>query len=132
MDFDELSGRVIAAAIAVHRALGQGFMESVYEEALKIEFEARGIKTEFQKRVLVSYQGRTVGNHVLDLVVEDALAIELKAVKSFEDIHYAQLRSYLKATGIEVGLLMNFNKTRLAVKRVTLEYEPNGPLRAKD
>ncbi len=132
MDFDELSGKVISAAIAVHKALGPGFMESIYEEALKVEFAARGMEAEFQKRVLVRYRGRNVGIHVLDVVVAGALIIELKAVKCFEDVYFAQLRSYLKATGIQVGLLMNFNTTSLTVKRVTLDYKPVAARIAKD
>ncbi|MCX6346138.1 MAG: GxxExxY protein [Armatimonadetes bacterium] len=120
-DFEELSGKVIAAAIAVHRSLGPGFMESIYEESLRFELADRGIPVESQKQIKVLYRDKMVGLHVLDLLVDGALIIELKAVKSFDDVHFAQLRSYLKATGVKVGLLMNFNNTRLSVRRVVLK-----------
>ena len=120
--FDELSSKVIAAAIAVHKALGPGFLESVYENAFKIELAARGIPFESQKQVEVSYKGQALGNHVLDLLVEDALVVELKAISRLEDVHFAQLRSYLRATGAKVGLLMNFNSPKLEVKRMVHRY----------
>lgn len=121
-DFDKLSGEVISAALAVHRSLGAGFLESIYEQSLKIELVARGYRVESQKAVPVSYAGQLVGTHVLDIVVDGQLIIELKAVKCFEDIHFAQLRSYLKATGLRVGLLMNFGDTTLTIKRVVNKW----------
>ena len=121
--FDELSGRVIAAAIAVHKGLGPGFMESVYEQAFKLELSDRGIPFESQKVVEVCYGGRLVGAHVLDLLVAGSLVVELKAVKGLEDIHYAQVKSYLRASGTNLGLLLNFNSATLDVKRVVLRFE---------
>jgi len=122
--FDDLSNRVIAAAIQVHKLLGPGFLESVYEQALRIELEERNIKAQAQKSIEVLYNGRVVGNHVLDLLVEDQLVVELKAVSKLENIHYAQLRSYLNATCTKVGLLMNFNAPTLVVRRVVRHFEP--------
>lgn len=114
----DVSGRVIAAAVEVHKRLGPGFVESVYENALKLELSKRGIAFEAQKKISVLYDGEIVGTHVLDILVEQRLILELKAVKTFEDVHLAQLRSYLRATGCKVGLLLNFNVPALQVKRV--------------
>ena len=119
-EFEELSGRILAAAVDVHKALGPGFLESVYQRAMEVAFEHRGIVFERQKEIHVFFEEVDVGLHRLDLVVADRIVVELKAVKAFEDIHYAQLRSYLKATGIHVGLLLNFNAPTLTVKRVVL------------
>ncbi len=121
--FEVLSGRVIEAAICVHRQLGPGFLESVYESALRVALRNRGIMYQSQREVLVFYEGEEVGVHRLDLVVEDQIVVELKAVKQLEDIHFAQVRSYLKATRLEVGLLMNFNAATLLVKRILLTRE---------
>ncbi|MCX6346190.1 MAG: GxxExxY protein [Armatimonadetes bacterium] len=115
---ESLTSKVIAASIEVHKKLGSGFMESVYEKALKIELAKRGIAFEAQKPIQVTYDGQIVGNHVLDLIVEQVLVLELKAVKALEDVHFAQLRSYLKATGCKIGLLLNFNAHPLEIRRV--------------
>jgi len=119
-EFEELSSRIIGAAIQVHRKLGPGFLESIYEEALKIELSIRRFYHESQKEIKIEYLDVTVGLHRLDLIVENKIVIELKAVKEFTDIHFAQLRSYLKATGLKVGLLLNFAKPTLDIKRVVL------------
>ena len=98
--------------------MGPGFMESIYESALCIELQKRGIKFERQKEVKIYYEGQEAGIHRVDLAVEDKIIVELKAVKEFEDVHFAQLRSYLKATGIKIGLLLNFAKSTLKIKRI--------------
>jgi len=116
--FEVLSRKIIGAAIEVHRELGPGFLEHIYEEALKIEFSEHGLNFESQKEIKIKYLGTEVGSHRLDLLVENKIIIELKAVKEFNDIHFAQLRSYLKATGLKVGLLLNFAKPTLKIKRV--------------
>jgi GxxExxY protein len=116
--FENLSKKIIGAAIRVHRELGPGFLESIYEEALKVEFSKNAFKFESQKEIKIEYLGVEVGVHRLDLVVENIIIIELKAVKELADIHFAQLRSYLKATGLKVGLLLNFAKPSLEIKRV--------------
>lgn len=116
--FDGLSGKIIAAAVEVHKRLGPGFLESVYEEALSIELKKRGIAFERQKPVEIRYDGLLIGKHILDLLVEDLIIVELKAVKNFEDIYSALLRSYLRATNKRIGLLFNFNSPTLAIKRV--------------
>ena len=97
------------AAIEVHRHLGPGFLESVYETALVLELEARGIAVARQVPVTVMYKGRSVAESRLDLVVEDELVVELKAADALLPIHHAQVISYLKAGAFELGLLINFN-----------------------
>lgn len=119
-EFEELSGRILAAAVDVHKALGPGFLEGVYEKALMVAFHHRQIHCQQQQEIRVFFEEEEVGQHRLDLVVERQIILELKAVKALEDIHFAQLRSYLKATGLHVGLLLNFNAPRLVVKRVVL------------
>jgi len=123
-EFDALSGRVIEAAIAVHRDLGPGFLESIYESAMKTALRHRGMSFEAQKEVIVFFEGEEAGVQRLDLVVEGEIVVELKAIKALEDVHFAQVRSYLKATGVHVGLLINFNASTLIVKRVVLDFTP--------
>ena len=117
-NFEELSKKIIGAAIEVHRELGPGFLESIYEEALKVEFTEHELHYDAQKEIQIKYLGVAVGLHRLDLLVEDQIIIELKAVKELTDVHFSQLRSYLKATGLKVGLLFNFAKPTLEIKRV--------------
>jgi GxxExxY protein len=117
-EFEELSKNIIACAINVHRALGPGFLESIYEQALLIELEVNRLQFEAQKEIEITYRGLKVGTHRLDLLVEDTIIVELKAAKDMADIHLAQLRSYLKATNLKIGLLINFSKPTLEVKRV--------------
>lgn len=114
----ELSSRVIEAAIAVHTALGPGFIESVYEKALCVELAARGIRFEQQKVIKILYREVEVGEHRLDLLVEECLLVELKAVKDIEDIFYVIGRSQMKAAGIRDGLILNFASMPLTIKRI--------------
>lgn len=119
-EFEALSGQVIQAAIEVHRELGPGFLELVYESAMKVALRQRGIVYEAQKLITIFFAGEEVGTHRLDLIVENEIVVELKAVKALEDIHFAQVKSYLKATRLHVGLLINFQAPTLVVKRVVL------------
>lgn len=114
----ELSGRVIEAAIAVHTALGPGFLESVYEKALCLELAARGIRFEQQKVIKVFHRATEVGEHRLDLLVEGVLLVELKAVSALEDIFFIIARSQMKAAGIRDGIILNFASVPLTIKRV--------------
>ncbi len=114
----ELSGRVIEAAIAVHTALGPGFIESVYESALAVELTARGIRFERQKIIRILHRGEEVGEHRLDLLVEGCLLVEMKAVKDMDDIFYVIGRSQMKAAGIRDGLILNFASMPLTIKRI--------------
>jgi GxxExxY protein len=116
--FESLSKRIIGAAIKVHKELGPGYLEQIYEEALKLELIENGLRFEYQKEIKIKYLDVLVGTHRLDLVVEDEIVVELKAVKELADIHFAQIRSYLRATGLKIGLLINFAKPTLEVKRV--------------
>ena len=110
MEINDLTGEVIGAAIEVHKALGPGLLESTYEECLCIELGLRNIPFERQKEIPIEYKGVNL-NHAyrLDIVVPNKLIIELKACESLEPIHDAQLLTYLKLSGIKVGLLINFN-----------------------
>ena len=98
--------------------MGPGFLESIYEEALKIELSETSLYFECQKEIKIAYHGKEVGTHRLDLVIEKEIIVELKAVKELNDTHFAQLISYLKATALKVGLLLNFAKPTLEIKRV--------------
>lgn len=118
LEHEELTGKIIAAAIEVHRKLGPGFLESIYENALMLELCTRRLKVENQVEIPIYYAGEEVGKHRLDLLIEDTIIVELKTVKNFEDVHFAIVRSYLKAAGKQHGLLINFAKTTLDVKRV--------------
>ena len=106
---DELARAVIGAAIEVHRHLGPGFLEDVYEEALCVELRLRQIPFERQKPVKVEYKGEYVGEGRLDLLVGDRLVVELKAVKAVPPIDQARVISYLKATGRQLALIVNFH-----------------------
>jgi len=119
-EFEALSGQVLEVAIAVHKALGAGFLESVYQKALEVALRHRGIAFERQKDVHIFFEDEEVGVHRLDLIVAGQIIVELKAVKALEDVHYAQVRSYLKATGLRIGLLLNFNAPTLVIKRIVL------------
>ena len=119
-----LTDRKIAAAIRVHKELGPGFLESMYEEALAIELAAAGISFERQKLLPVFYREHLIGEHRLDFLVEQKVILELKAISALEDIYFAIVRSYLKAANLDDALLLNFASTRLTVKRVGREYHP--------
>ena len=123
MELEQLTGKIIGAAIAVHRELGPGFLESIYEEALCTELAAAGLRYRRQMPIAVKYHGRTVGEHRLDLLIEDVVVVELKAISALEDIHFATVRSYLKATGCQHGLLLNFATMTLTAKRVIRERQ---------
>lgn len=120
----ELSSSVIDAAIKVHKALGPGFIESFYEEALCLELSTARIPYERQKSITISYKGKKIGEHRLDLIIDEKLIVELKAVAQLDPIHFSILRSYLKAANISSGLLLNFNSMPLLVKIVGREYFP--------
>jgi GxxExxY protein len=129
LEQEELSGSVIGAAIEVHKALGPGFLESVYENALALELAARGIRFEQRPAVPILYRGSEVGLHRqlhrLGLLVAASIVVELKAVKALEDVHFAVVRSYLRTTGREHGLILNFAKPTLEIKRVIASQRPH-------
>jgi GxxExxY protein len=110
MDINELSSKIIGAAIEVHKKLGPGLLESVYEECICHELSLRGISFERQKPLPVVYKGKKLDcGYRLDIVVEKAIILELKSCEKIEPIHRAQLLTYLKLSGLNLGLLLNFN-----------------------
>jgi len=123
---NELSRRVIGAALEVHRALGPGFLESAYGSAFCIELQERRIPYVRQPVIELSYKGQAIGEGRMDLLVGGRLVVELKSVDSLLPLHTAQLLSYLRATGHVLGLLINFNTTRLegGIRRVVLSDSP--------
>lgn len=119
---DELTEKIIGAAIEVHRVLGAGLLETVYEEALCHEFGLRGLGCRRQVAVEVSYKGIMIQGQRLDLLVENSVVVELKSLTKLPEVAKAQLLSYLKATGLKRGLLINFGEPRLidGIKRISL------------
>jgi GxxExxY protein len=120
---DALAKAVIGAAIEVHRVLGPGYLESVYEQALAIELDGLGIPFERQKATVVCYKGYPIGEGRLDFLVDGRLVVEIKATDGIAPIHVAQVISYLKALRLPLGLLINFNVRLLkngGIKRVVL------------
>jgi GxxExxY protein len=117
-----LANKTIGAALEVHRILGPGYLENVYEGALVRKLVLRQIPFESQKALAINYKGHSIGEGRLDLLIDKILIIELKAVENLIPIHNAQLLSYLKITGLQLGLLINFNVTSLrnGIKRIIL------------
>jgi len=119
---DELTGKIIGAAIEVHRFLGPGLLESIYEEALCYEFTLQKINFERQVPVDVIYKRKVISGQRLDILVEKEVVVEIKSVQQLPDVAIAQLLSYLKSTGLKRGLLINFGERRLVdgIKRISL------------
>ncbi|QDV76251.1 GxxExxY protein [Botrimarina mediterranea] len=120
MSESEITERIIQAVIKVHQVLGPGFLERVYHNAISFELHRQGLTAESEKEVTIYYEGEVVGCHQLDLVVENRVIVELKTVEELAGIHYAQLRSYLRATKMRVGLLVNLAKEKADFRRVEL------------
>lgn len=116
MKHEDLTSKIIACAYKVHNTLGFGFLEIIYQNALLIELLKAGLQTEKEKEIQVYYDAQLVGGYLADIIVEDKVILELKSVKDLHPAHEAQLVNYLKATGIEVGLLINFGES-VAIKR---------------
>jgi GxxExxY protein len=116
--YPELSYHVMQAVFEVHNHLGSGFSEEIYETALALEFEAQEIPFERQKQIQVHYKDRFAGTYRLDMVVDKKIILELKAVSSLNDIFQAQLHSYLAATGLQLGILINFGSKRVQSIRI--------------
>lgn len=112
-ELDALAKQVIGAAIEVHRNLGPGYLKSVYEKALAIEFQLRGIPFSRQHQIEIDYKGEDVGEGRLDFLVGGRLVVELKTVERVDDIHRAQTQSYMKRMGEILGLLLNFNVAKM-------------------
>ena len=116
MNIDEICYKIIGAAMAVHRHFGPGYLEEVYKNALMVELEAAGLRAEKEVPIAVTYKGVQVGDYRADIVVENRLILELKAVVALNAAHEAQLVNYLTATGIDDGLLINFGAASLQHK----------------
>lgn len=110
---EQLATRVIGAAIEVHRHLGPGYLEVIYERAMMLELDARGIEFEQQVRSGVLYKGQPIGDHRIDLLVGGELVVELKVVEAIGPHHVAQVLSYLQSCNLELGLLVNFSRPTL-------------------
>ena len=127
MKEDDLTQIIIGCAYKVHNALGPGFLERVYENALRIELEKIGLRVKQQEPINVSYDGQVVGEYFADLWVDERVVIELKVAHSLDKRHEVQLVNYLTATGIDCGLLLNFGPS-VQVKRKFREYKPKASL----
>ena len=116
----DTSFQIIAAVYEVHNVLGFGFLESVYQKALEKELRLRGLKAEAQKEIRVRYKDEDVGSYYADIVVNDDIILELKAIENLTKAHEAQLLNYLKGTGLRLGFLINFGKEKAIYKRMVL------------
>ena len=119
-ELNDASHKIIGAAIEVHRHLGPGLLENIYEQALVHELQLRGMVVQRQVPVSITYKGLTIGGQRLDLLVDPGIVVEIKAIEAVKEVHAAQLMSYLKSTGLRLGLLINFNNLVLktGIKRI--------------
>jgi GxxExxY protein len=124
MEHEELTEIIIGCAMKVHRTLGPGFLESVYQKALAHELRKAGLHVECEKPIQVSYDGVVVGDFAADMLVEGVVMVENKAVQALAPAHEVQLVNYLTATGVEIGLLLNFGGEKLEYKRKHRNYRP--------
>ena len=115
---ERTTGRIIGATFEVHDQLGYGFLERVYQRALQVELLRRGATAEIEKRIQVQYKGVVVGDYDADLIVDGCVAVEIKVAPQYEKRDEAQLLNELKATGLKVGILWNFGRTKLEYKRL--------------
>ena len=125
MKLNDITYAINGAVFEVNDILGPGFLEKVYENALLIELKKRGLRAKNQVPIKVSYKGEVVGDYTADLLVEDQVIVELKTVENLDRSHEAQLLNYLKATGLHVGLLVNFKHKKADIKRMVLDL-PEG------
>ena len=117
-DVSNLTEKIIQAIIRVHRTLGPGFLERIYHNALIIELNRQGLLVESEKQIDVYYETELIGTHRIDLLIENQVIVELKTVEALSGVHYAQLRSYLKAANLQVGLLVNLAADKADYRRV--------------
>jgi GxxExxY protein len=123
IDLNPVTEKIIGCAFTVSNTLGAGFLEKVYENALALEIQKAGLKVLQQYPIHVRYDGVVVGEYFADLLVQDKVVVEIKAVKAFDEAHWAQCLNYLKATGLRLCLLLNFGKPRLEIKRIVLSRQ---------
>lgn len=120
--YKDLSYRIIGLAMEVHNELGQGFLEKVYENAMMVLLRKEGINTLQQAAIVVKFLGEVVGDYYADILVDDKIVLDLKSVEKITDAHRAQALNYLKATGMELAIILNFGKEKLEYER--LVYQP--------
>jgi GxxExxY protein len=126
LKLSELTGKVIACAMEVHREMGNGFQEKIYQKALETEFTMRSIQHIREFHIPVYYKGLLMGNRYVDFLVEQILSVELKAVMELQPAHFAQAINYLEAYNIEIGMLINFGAPSLQFHRLTnKKFRPN-------
>ena len=125
MEINDITYAINGFVFEVNKVLGPGFLEKVYENALLIELKRRGLTAESQVPIKVLYKENVVGEFIADILVEGKIILELKTVKTIDKIHEAQLLNYLKATGIRVGILVNFKHPKAEIKRMVLDL-PEG------
>ncbi|HVT86077.1 MAG TPA: GxxExxY protein [Chitinophagaceae bacterium] len=125
LKYKEITEKVIGASMKVHAALGNGFQEVIYQRALEIELEESGVRFAREFNMPVFYKGKMIGERRVDFLIEDEIAVELKAILKLEPVHFAQARNYLEAYNLEVGLLINFGSISLEFKRLqNPKYNP--------
>jgi len=125
--YSELTGKIIGCAMEVHKYLGNGFQEVVYQRALSIELNMQGISHVSEQEMPLQYKGFDIGTRRVDFFIEDKIMLEIKAVKELEDVHLAQAINYLEAYGMEIGLRINFGNTSLQFKRVMKPKRNHSP-----
>ena len=123
MEYEGITETIIGCAYRVYDKMGFGFLESVYEKCLMIELQKSSLSVQSQRPITVQYEGQTVGEFVADIVVNDAIILELKSVRQLNKIHEMQLFNYLVATGLPVGLLINFGEFKVEVRRKLRELK---------
>jgi len=121
---DKLTHQIIEAIIVVHGILGPGFAEQIYQRALAIELKKKGLRFATEAEIVIAYDGQTIGRHRLDFLIEDKVIVELKTVEDLGKAHYAQVRSYLRATSLQVALLVNFSKEKADYRRIVSSPHP--------
>ena len=124
MELSDLTEKIIGCAFRVYNTLGSGFLESVYHKSLNIELEKSGLVSEVQKPIKVYYDNQLVGEFIADIIFNNLIVVELKAIQNLNKAHEVQLVNYLKATGCPVGLLINFGEEKIEIKRKIKELKP--------
>lgn len=126
LKYKEITEKIIGAAMRVHAALGNGFQEVIYQRALEIELEESGVRFSREFNMPIYYRGRKIGERRVDFLVEEIIAVEMKAILKLEPVHFAQARNYLEAYNLEIGLLINFGAISLEFKRLqNPKFKPN-------
>lgn len=123
--YSELSSKIIGAAMEVHKFLGNGFQEVIYQRALAIELEEKGLSFIREQEMQIEYKGISIGTRRVDFFIEDKIMLEIKAVIKLEDVHLAQAINYLEAYNLEIGLLINFGSKSMQFKRLMRKFKNN-------